>query len=129
MGSFEYTLNKYKGKEELAVVPEDVTKIGYRAFANNLKLTEVRMSDGVDQIGENAFTSCQAREGGASSKRLQDRGRGILRLPGSAAANDSAEGTRSHKAPVHTLSGFQELLDSRRRKRDRRVMLQELHGA
>ena len=58
MGSYEYTLNKYKGKEEVVVVPEDVTKIGYRAFANNLKLTEVRMPDGVDQIGENAFTSC-----------------------------------------------------------------------
>ena len=124
MGSFEYTLNKYKGKEELAVVPEDVTKIGYRAFANNLKLTEVRMSDGVDQIGENAFTSCVKLEKVELPPSVSKIGAGAF-----SAANDSAEGTCSYKAPVHTLSGFQELLDSRRRKRDWRVMLQELHGA
>ena len=82
---FEITggvLKKYNGEDVDVIVPENVVRIGERAFENlsirgvklpeNLReidggafqnchrLTEIQLSDGVESIGEDAFVNCNA---------------------------------------------------------------------
>ncbi len=48
--------------DELSVIPTDgsVKKIGNSAFANNTKLTEIRVPDSVTELGDSVFSGCTA---------------------------------------------------------------------
>ena len=48
----------YKGTDEVAAVPENVTRIGDYAFAENQTITGVTIHEGVTTIGLSAFESC-----------------------------------------------------------------------
>lgn len=53
-------LVKYNGKDCNVVIPDSVTKIGYRAFAYCSSLTSVHIPDSVTEIGNWAFYDCIA---------------------------------------------------------------------
>ena len=58
MGSFELTLTHYSGDGESVVVPEGVTVIAHRAFANNDAVRDVVLPEGVVEVASQAFASC-----------------------------------------------------------------------
>ena len=53
-------LVKYKGKGGDVVIPEGVTRIGYKAFYERKSLTSVTIPDSVMYIGETVFASCKS---------------------------------------------------------------------
>ena len=73
-------LTKYTGKEMEVVVPEGITAIGKKAFAENKKLTKVVLPDSVNSIEKEAFASC---------KKLTDviKGNGIVSIGANAFAH------------------------------------------
>ncbi len=74
------TLVEYNGKDDYAVVPEEVTKIGENAFANAKKfLKRVAFYDTLTEIGENAFADCFALEQVELSASLTKIGNGAFK--------------------------------------------------
>ena len=57
MESFELTLTHYSGDGESVVVPEGVTAIAHRAFANNDAVRDVALPEGVVEVASQAFAS------------------------------------------------------------------------
>ena len=55
-------LKKYKGKGSSVFVPEGVTAIGTRVFANCSELVDIEIPDGVTTIGSWAFAGCSSLE-------------------------------------------------------------------
>ena len=53
-------LKKYVGESEHVVIPEDVTKIGERAFESCSTIKSVDISGNVEEIGEYSFVSCRS---------------------------------------------------------------------
>ena len=51
-------LLKYEGTDSVVVIPEEVEKIGERAFVGNKVITEVTMPDTIVSIGKDAFEEC-----------------------------------------------------------------------
>ncbi|WP_051688912.1 leucine-rich repeat domain-containing protein [Butyrivibrio sp. AE2032] len=51
-------LKRYNGASACAVIPDDVTAIGIKAFEDCRWIREVRFPDSVTEIGENAFSGC-----------------------------------------------------------------------
>lgn len=51
-------LLKYEGTDSVVVIPEEVEKIGERAFIGNKVITEVTMPDTIVSIGKDAFEEC-----------------------------------------------------------------------
>ena len=52
------TLVSYKGKASSVVIPDNVTKIGSRAFYGCTGVKSVTLPDGLTAIGESAFAGC-----------------------------------------------------------------------
>ena len=51
-------LEKYNGNERFVIIPEGITEIGIRAFAENKNITNVVIPDGVSAISAGAFLRC-----------------------------------------------------------------------
>lgn len=51
-------LLKYNGNEEIVTIPETVTKIGEKAFAENKSISKVMIPETVIAMGDNAFKNC-----------------------------------------------------------------------
>ena len=51
-------LVRYKGSAEFVVIPDNVTVIGYKAFAGNTTMESVRIPEGVTVIQGKAFENC-----------------------------------------------------------------------
>ena len=51
-------LCSYNGKEQLVIVPDDVTEICPEAFANNTRIRIVVINENTTKIGERAFAGC-----------------------------------------------------------------------
>ena len=52
-------LEKYQGKDETIIVPDNVKKIGNRAFYGHELIESVVLPKTVAEIGENAFAYCK----------------------------------------------------------------------
>ena len=52
------TLKKYKGRSSVVVIPDNVTRIGDRAFLGCTGLTSITIPNSVTSIGESAFKNC-----------------------------------------------------------------------
>lgn len=48
----------YQGQEDVLVVPEHVTVIGYNALKNQAQLTKITLPTGLQEIGMSAFRGC-----------------------------------------------------------------------
>lgn len=62
MSEFQVLLGNlfnYRGNDEVVAVPEGVTSIAPRAFANCAMLKKVILPDGVKDIGQDAFYACK----------------------------------------------------------------------
>ncbi|MCD8379140.1 MAG: leucine-rich repeat domain-containing protein [Lachnospiraceae bacterium] len=51
-------LKKYDGGEENVIIPDEVKKIGFKAFYESKGLKRIEMPDTVEEIGKNAFSEC-----------------------------------------------------------------------
>ena len=54
------TLIKYNGKASEVVIPQGITKIGYRAFSGKYALTRVVIPESVTEIAQSAFSFCRS---------------------------------------------------------------------
>lgn len=52
-------LKRYKGKDEIVIVPDGITSIGEEAFLHCEKLTEITLPDSVTSIENVAFYACK----------------------------------------------------------------------
>ena len=52
------TLVKYNGSEAVVSVPDGITEIASRAFANNASIQEVYLPNSLQTLGESAFNGC-----------------------------------------------------------------------
>ena len=61
-GVFENALSgeNWLHAQESIIIPDSVTVIGERAFANNPKIKEIVLSEGLLEIGSCAFTGCES---------------------------------------------------------------------
>ena len=65
-------LVRYNGASADPVIPNSVTNIGERAFANCESLASVRLHDGIDTIGKAAFLNCRRLKKIAVSGKVTD---------------------------------------------------------
>lgn len=56
-------LKEYVGDSEVVIVPEEVVRIGDRAFSDREDITDVELPDGVTSIGNDAFYGCASLSG------------------------------------------------------------------
>jgi hypothetical protein len=64
-------LIEYTGNEAEVIIPDGVTKIEKRAFAENAKLVTVKMPDSVTEIEHSAFEKCTKLKNVEFSKNLE----------------------------------------------------------
>lgn len=56
------TLLSYQGNETDILLPEGITTVGYRAFANQLWLKSVVLPETISEVGHEAFANCPSLE-------------------------------------------------------------------
>ena len=71
-------LIRYNGSDEHVVIPDGVTEIGERAFAENTTLRSVVIPNSVTEIGKEAFNACTALESVEIPDSVTDVGSGAF---------------------------------------------------